>query len=83
MQSQGSPHRRRPFHERYYEDDNEDESESEDNGPKITTDEGEEAWRSLEGERLADFGVDEEAEFYDEDDVPLAQLIAQRRAKQQ
>lgn len=32
---------------------------------------GEEAWRNKEGERLADFGVDEVAEFYDEgDSVP-------------
>ena len=38
---------------------------------------GEEAWRNKEGERLADFGVDEVAEFYDEDDIPLSEL--QRR----
>ncbi|KAL5410350.1 hypothetical protein PMIN04_010660 [Paraphaeosphaeria minitans] len=46
-------------------------------------DEGEEAWRNAEGERLKDFGVDEEVEFYDEqedDHVPLGQLLARRRA---
>ena len=36
---------------------------------------GEEGWRNKEGERLADFGVDEVADFYDEDDVPLAELV--------
>lgn len=47
---------------------------------------GEEAWRNSEGERLKDFGVDEEVEFYDEqeedeeDDVPLSELLARRRA---
>lgn len=30
---------------------------------------GEEAWRNSEGERLQDFGVDEEVEFYDEPTV--------------
>ncbi|KAH7087059.1 DHHC palmitoyltransferase-domain-containing protein [Paraphoma chrysanthemicola] len=44
--------------------------------------EGEEGWRNSEGERLKDFGVDEDVEFYDEqdDDIPLAELIARRRA---
>lgn len=47
---------------------------------------GEEAWRNSEGERLKDFGLDEEVEFYDEqedgddDDVPLSELLARRRA---
>ena len=41
---------------------------------------GREAWRNSEGERLDDFGVDEHAEFYDEDDVPLAEVLARRRA---
>lgn len=40
----------------------------------IEVDEGEEAWRNAEGERLDDFGVDEEVEFYDEEDVPLSVL---------
>jgi palmitoyltransferase len=44
--------------------------------------EGEAAWRNAEGERLKDFGVDEDVEFYDEqeDDIPLSQLMARRRA---
>lgn len=41
---------------------------------------GEEGWRNKEGERLADFGVDEVAEFYDEDDLPLAEIMRRRKA---
>lgn len=42
---------------------------------------GEEGWRNSEGERLKDFGVDEDIEFYDEkdDDVPLGELMARKR----
>ncbi|KAF1995879.1 zf-DHHC-domain-containing protein [Amniculicola lignicola CBS 123094] len=42
---------------------------------------GEEGWRNSEGERLRDFGVDEDVEFYDEeeDDVPLSTLLARKR----
>lgn len=47
-------------------------------------DEGEEAWRNPEGDRLGDFGVDEDAEFYDEttvdDDVPLAEILRRGHA---
>ena len=39
----------------------------------------EELWRNREGDRLKDFGVDEETETYDADDVPLAQLVGRRR----
>ncbi|KAF2707584.1 zf-DHHC-domain-containing protein [Pleomassaria siparia CBS 279.74] len=44
---------------------------------------GEEGWRNSEGERLKDFGVDEDVEFYDEreDDLPLGQLLALRRER--
>jgi palmitoyltransferase len=43
---------------------------------------GEEGWRTSEGERLKDFGVDEDVEFYDEqeDDLPLSELLARKRA---
>ena len=44
---------------------------------------GEEAWRNREGERLADFGVDEIADFYDEEeDIPLSELMRRRKAEQ-
>ncbi|KXL46040.1 hypothetical protein M433DRAFT_108421 [Acidomyces richmondensis BFW] len=42
-------------------------------------DAGEEGWRNKEGERLADFGVDEVADFYDEDEVPLAELMQKKK----
>jgi palmitoyltransferase len=67
--------RRKPFHDRHGTDDYAD-SESDD------SDEGEESWRTAEGERLRDFGVDEEAEFYDEEDIPLAVLIQRRNQEQ-
>ncbi|KAL2818081.1 DHHC palmitoyltransferase-domain-containing protein [Aspergillus granulosus] len=69
--------RRRPFHVRFDESlsvsSNEEENYS-DNGSV----DGEESWKNSEGERLRDFGVDEEAEFYDEEDIPLAILMQQR-----
>lgn len=36
-------------------------------------------WRNKEGERLADFGIDEDAEFYDEDNLPLAEIMRRRQ----
>lgn len=35
---------------------------------------GEARWKDSDGDGLEDFGVDANVEFYDEDDVPLAQL---------
>lgn len=67
--------KRRPFHDRY--DPNTDSMRDDD---ESEADDGEEGWKNSEGERLRDFGVDEEIEFYDEDDIPLAELI-QRRGK--
>jgi palmitoyltransferase len=60
-------------------------SESEDDQPAPTAataadGAGEEGWRNKEGERLADFGVDEVADFYDEDDLPLAEIMRRRKA---
>ena len=40
---------------------------------------GEEAWENSEGERLEDFGVDQDVEFYDEDNVALSQLLLRNR----
>lgn len=76
--------RRKPFHERYKQQD--DQEDDDERGPGLVygdqSDEGEESWRNAEGERLRDFGVDEDAEFYDEDDVPLAVLMKQRKERQ-
>ena len=38
-------------------------------------------WRDSDGDRLDDFGVDENAEVFDEDNVPLAELIRKRQAR--
>ncbi|KAJ5766128.1 uncharacterized protein N7511_003744 [Penicillium nucicola] len=77
-----SVQRRKPFHDRYQRDEfapsESDDSELESGNE---TDEGEESWRNAEGERLRDFGVDEEAEFYDEEDIPLG-ILLQRRQQQ-
>lgn len=71
--------KRMPFHERF---------DSETYEPLRNTDleddegSGEEGWQDSGGSRLRDYGVDEEIEFYDEDDVPLAELIRRRRMAQ-
>jgi palmitoyltransferase len=83
LQRNAGVQRRKPFHERHKKDDyaqsDSDESELD---SESDSGEGEESWRNAEGERLRDFGVDEEAEFYDEEDIPLGVLI-QRRKEQQ
>lgn len=76
--SQSQFYRRKPFHDRYKpqeEEDAEDVPESRSGGCSA----GEEGWRNSEGDRLGDFGVEEEVEFYDEDDVPLAELLRRRK----
>ncbi|KAI6854414.1 hypothetical protein KC318_g22482, partial [Hortaea werneckii] len=58
-----------------------DEEEEDKVDPQVrSSDAGEEGWRNKEGESLADFGVDEVADFYDEDNVPLAELMRRRKA---
>ena len=83
LQQSAGLQRRKPFHDRYkngdYAQRDTDESETDSEG---YSDEGEESWRNAEGERLRDFGVDEEAEFYDEEDIPLGVLIERRKQQQ-
>jgi palmitoyltransferase len=93
-QAEDEVRRRKPFVERMevlrderdeYEYDLTDDAseEAEDDERKYGEgDEGEEGWRNSEGERLKDFGVDEDVEFYDEqeDDLPLSVLMARRQA---
>lgn len=70
--------RRRPFHERYRNGGHDEASFA---SQPVGSDDlagGEEVWRDSEGDRLDDFGVDEDAEFYDEDDIPLAELLRRR-----
>ena len=72
--------RRQRFHDRFERPSEEDSgSEDSDSAHDSGADDGEEAWKNSEGERLRDFGVDEDVEFYDEEDIPLAVLIQQKR----
>jgi len=59
------------------EDDKEDESEEYESEYEEGID-GEEGWTNSEGDRLRDFGVDEEAEEMADDDIPLAELLRRR-----
>ena len=66
-----------------YGDEASDEDENQERRKGLDTNgEGEEGWRNSEGERLKDFGVDEDVEFYDEqeDEIPLSELLARRQA---
>jgi palmitoyltransferase len=76
--------RRKRFHERYKQEANRNDDDERGPGPVYgdESDEGEESWRNAEGERLRDFGVDEDAEFYDADDVPLGVLMKKRNQGQ-
>lgn len=77
--------RRKPFHERHAKDlypKQDDATIDDDNSNVLDSDSGEEGWRSPEGDRLRDYGVDEDAEFYDQDDIPLSELMRRRRAEQ-
>jgi palmitoyltransferase len=73
--------RRQPFHKRY---DEQAIAANDTSSPNLYADvaeEGEESWKNGEGQGLKDFGLDEEAEFYDEDEnVPLAELLRRKRA---
>ena len=73
--------RRKPFHERYSHADDPETMEPGTESDGGVSYEGEEGWRNSEGDRLQDFGVDEDAEFYDEDNIPLAELLRRRRSK--
>ncbi|KAI5306383.1 Palmitoyltransferase [Ascosphaera pollenicola] len=44
-------------------------------GSEVSSEEDLEHWTNSEGERLRDFGVDEEVDLGDEDDIPLAKLM--------
>ncbi|KAJ5900009.1 hypothetical protein N7495_004753 [Penicillium taxi] len=74
--------KRQKFHERYQGEHH--KVEDGDEPVYGDSDEGEEGWRNSEGENLGNYGVDIEAEFYDEDedDVPLAVLINRRKQNQ-
>lgn len=76
--------RRRPFHNRQEKDLHAQQNgmDTDDDSSTAHSDSGEEGWRSPEGDRLRDYGVDEEAEFYDQDDIPLSELLRRKRQTQ-
>lgn len=95
-QAEDEVRRRKPFVERLedtvsrdseFQDEDQSEygddasdAEEEVDRKKYVDGEGEEGWRNSEGERLKDFGVDEDVEFYDEEDeIPLSELLARRQ----
>lgn len=79
----------------YYDEDDEEEDEDEDEEIGAATDkaapvipgqgyyergfDGEPGWTNSEGDRLRDFGVDEDVED-DDEDVPLGELLRRRKA---
>ena len=74
------PQKRKAFHNRFAPDTYEpleDDMLAEDAGSVS----GEEGWQDSGGNRLQDYGVDEDVEFYDEDDIPLAELLRRRQEK--
>ena len=73
--------RRQPFHERFQRQENEDDENLIDTSSGEIRHTGEEAWKNSEGESLADFGLDEDTEFYDEDNIPLAHLLQRRQQR--
>ncbi|KAL4893251.1 Palmitoyltransferase pfa4 [Aspergillus ambiguus] len=69
--------RRKRFHKRAEEELHDNDSSDESDSYETDADDGEEGWRNSEGERLRDFGVDEDIEFYDEEDI-LRQRVERR-----
>ncbi|OCK77915.1 zf-DHHC-domain-containing protein [Lepidopterella palustris CBS 459.81] len=80
--SASSIKRRKPFVKRMEDTDGSLEYGSDGSEVEDAEDSGEEGWKNSEGERLRDFGVDEEVEFYDDedDDIPLSELMRKRKA---
>jgi palmitoyltransferase len=84
-QNQSEIRLRKPFHRRQGSspgpgldysnvEDDKDVDES-------TSESGEEGWQDSGGNRLKDYGVDEVIEFYDEDDIPISELLRRRKAR--
>lgn len=71
----GGIQRRKQFHKRYMNQENHEKHYT----PSDSQEMGEESWRNAEGERLADFGLDEETEFYDEGN-PTTSRLSEHRA---
>lgn len=63
------------------ENEGEEESGSDEGGYEEGID-GKPGWTNSDGDRLRDYGVDEEAEIVaDDDDIPLGELLRRRKAR--
>ena len=72
--------RRKPFHQRF---DQDGYPAGDGYLPEDDHDhDGEEGWQDSGGNRLQDYGVEEDVEFYDEDDIPLSELLKRRQQRQ-
>ena len=70
--------RRKPFHDRFNAKTQEPVGDDY-LGDDVDDLSGEEGWQDSGGNRLKDYGVEEDVEFYDEDDIPIAELLRRRR----
>jgi palmitoyltransferase len=85
-QNQSEIRHRKPFHERQgssaspvLEYNSTEYGNDVDDG---TSESGEESWQDSGGNRLKDYGVDEVIEFYDEDEIPLSELLRRRKVRE-
>ncbi|EXJ78166.1 hypothetical protein A1O3_09327 [Capronia epimyces CBS 606.96] len=67
--------RRKPFHERFADGSHVPIKNDYTNHHDSS---GEEGWQDSGGNRLKDYGVDESVEFYDEDNLPIAELLRRK-----
>lgn len=83
-QNQPELRHRKPFHERVRNStDDVTHNDGMENNTPSGSDSGEEGWQDSGGNRLKDYGVDEEIEFYDEDDIPISELLLRRKERDQ
>ena len=86
-QNQSEIHHRKPFHERQGSGEGAVlEYNNTENGNGVddsASESGEEGWQDSGGNRLKDYGVDEVIEFYDEDEIPLSELLRRRKVREQ
>jgi palmitoyltransferase len=84
-QNQSQIRHREPFHKRQGGSTRPDAEYSNTGNDMDTRDSdsesGEEGWQDSGGNRLKDYGVDEVIEFYDEDDIPISELLRRRKAR--
>lgn len=69
------------LHEQYGNVGNLDRSSSPHSAQFDDMGSGGEGWRDSEGDRLDDFGVDEDAELHNEDNIPLIEWVRRRHER--